>query len=261
MNKLKKFDRAISFQRVFVELTGSVTGALLLSQAVYWQQRCKSEDGWWWKTFEDWQEETGLTKNELLGARKACAEYLSFKAAGIPCRSHWRVNAEAIDNQVRLLEEQTSTPETGELGIAVTGKPASQFAEKRLTTKEETSKETTEALALKSETEQPQKQKSQKREFTDLWCAEFKKKHGWAYKFQHAKDGQAADRLLSTGMDPTDLMCIAKSAWNNPNGWWCKYASTLAGFDSHYNNIRHELSNPPGQKPRPDIRQFKSGNF
>lgn len=125
----------------------------------------------------------------------------------------------------------------------------------------------TEATAFEAtETGQPQKQRSQKRELTDLWCAEFKKKHGWAYKFDGAKDGRAADRLLALGMDPVDLITIAKSAWNHPDWFNCKQAATLAGFECRYNDIRHELTNPPGakpvyQKPRVDIRQFKSGNF
>ncbi len=32
-------DRPIAFYRVFVMITGSVTGALMLSQAVYWSKR------------------------------------------------------------------------------------------------------------------------------------------------------------------------------------------------------------------------------
>lgn len=155
MNKLKKFDRAISFQRVFVELTGTVTGALLLSQAVYWQNRCENQDGWWWKTYEEWQEETGLTKNELLGARRACAKFLGFKTAGIPCRSHWRVDAEAIENEVHLLEslsERTSSPKTGEL---VNGKPANRLAENRRPSKEETSLKEEGADAPASEAKPP----------------------------------------------------------------------------------------------------------
>lgn len=127
-------------------------------------------------------------------------------------------------------------------------------------------KEKTAADFKETETEQPQKQRSQKRELTDLWCVEFKKKHGWAYKFDGAKDGKAADRLLALGMDPVDLITIAKSAWNHPDWFNCKQAATLAGFECRYNDIRHELTNPPGakpvyQKPRVDIRQFKSGNF
>lgn len=64
------FDRPIAFHRCFVTLTGSVTAALMLSQAVYWQKRSKHEDGWWFKTRDDWNKETGMGRYEQESARK-----------------------------------------------------------------------------------------------------------------------------------------------------------------------------------------------
>ncbi|MCI0653669.1 MAG: hypothetical protein L0Y39_04225, partial [Methylococcaceae bacterium] len=56
-------DRPIAFHRSFVQLTGSVTAALVLSQAVYWQRRVSEDhDGWWYKTRSQWIEETGLSR-------------------------------------------------------------------------------------------------------------------------------------------------------------------------------------------------------
>jgi len=62
-------DRPIAFHRCFVEPTGSVAAALMLSQALYWQQRTKDPEGWWFKTRDEWQEETGLGRREQETAR------------------------------------------------------------------------------------------------------------------------------------------------------------------------------------------------
>lgn len=97
---LSHLDRPIAFQRSFVELTQSITGALLLSQAVYWQLRCKSEDGFWWKTYEEWGEETGMSRKELDSARKHCADFLISERRGIPAKNFYRVNVEVLQSRL-----------------------------------------------------------------------------------------------------------------------------------------------------------------
>jgi len=71
------FDRPIAFHREFVVLTGSITAALFLSQAVYWTKRTKEPDGWFYKSRAEWQEETGMSRREQETARK------KLKALGI----------------------------------------------------------------------------------------------------------------------------------------------------------------------------------
>ena len=63
-------DRPIAFQRAFVALGAGITGALLLSQAVYWSRRSGDDTGWFFKTQVDWEEETGLRRAEQETARK-----------------------------------------------------------------------------------------------------------------------------------------------------------------------------------------------
>jgi hypothetical protein len=70
------FGRPVAFHRCFVKLTGSVHAALMLSQALYWlnperqgQSRAK-EDGWFWKSREEWEAELGLSRWEQETARK-----------------------------------------------------------------------------------------------------------------------------------------------------------------------------------------------
>ena len=100
VNVLQFFDRPIAFHRCFVTLTGSVTAALLLSQAFYWQRRCKNPDGWWYKTRDDWFEETGMARQEQEGARRKLRKLrlLQEERRGVPAQLWYRLD------ETRLLE-------------------------------------------------------------------------------------------------------------------------------------------------------------
>jgi hypothetical protein len=93
---LDELDRPIAFRRALVDLTGSVQSALMLSQAIYWQERVPRNDGWWYKSIDEWQEETGLNRRRLETARKKNRKYLSSDLRDIPARLYWRVDNEAL---------------------------------------------------------------------------------------------------------------------------------------------------------------------
>lgn len=86
-------DRPIAFNPSFKKITGSTNAALLLSQAFYWTKRTKDADGWFWKTRDEWMEETGLTESELDGAREKCraSGVMEEKLKGVPATLHYRV--------------------------------------------------------------------------------------------------------------------------------------------------------------------------
>lgn len=87
-------DRPIAFHRCFATITGSITAALMLSQALYWQKRCKNPEGWWYKTRDDWYEETGMGRREQEGARRKLRQLqvLQEKRCGVPAQLWYRVN-------------------------------------------------------------------------------------------------------------------------------------------------------------------------
>jgi hypothetical protein len=89
-------DRPIAYHKVFVTLTGSVKAAIMLSQAMYWQPRAKQSDGWWYKSAEEWEEETGLTRREQEQARKDCSLFLLCKLKGTPATLFWKVDEDAL---------------------------------------------------------------------------------------------------------------------------------------------------------------------
>lgn len=109
-------DRPIAYHRCFVTLTGSVTAAVLLSQAVYWSRRTGAGNhGWFWKTSSDWEEETGLSRREQDTAR-GILRGLGFweeEKRGIPARLWFRLDLEQLEQL--LTSEKTSLAESAKL--------------------------------------------------------------------------------------------------------------------------------------------------
>src|SRR5690242_16310848 len=91
MAMIKVFDRPIAFHRCFVRLTGSVNAALLLSQAVYWSNRTNDPEGWFHKSMDEWEEETGLTRHEQDKAREILrgTGFWNEKKKGVPPKVHY----------------------------------------------------------------------------------------------------------------------------------------------------------------------------
>lgn len=120
-------DRPIAFNRDFVSLGIGVTGALFLSQGRYWSKRTKDEDGWFYKTVEEWTEETGLTareqrtvKDELVGKG-----YLVIEKRGLPARNYFLFNWDKVaddlfENDLCCRNDSTGAVETPPLSITET---------------------------------------------------------------------------------------------------------------------------------------------
>lgn len=104
---LQALDRPIAFQRSFVRLTGSINAALMLSQAIYWSLRSRGGDGWFWKTAEDWENETGMTRREQESARKLLRDrgLLEEEKRGMPAKIWFRVDE---DNLASSLAENAN---------------------------------------------------------------------------------------------------------------------------------------------------------
>lgn len=100
--------RHIAFHRRLVDVTANVKAALLLSQAIYWTRHGRdiaANAGWFWKTAEQWQRETGLSAKEQTTARDLL-RHLSLveeSRMGIPARLHFRLSLETL--RVQLSEQ------------------------------------------------------------------------------------------------------------------------------------------------------------
>lgn len=162
MSLMELLDRPIAFHRIFVKLTGSVTAALMLSQAFYWSKRTSDPDGWFYKTQAEWEDETGMGRYEQEGARKALRR-LAFweeKREGVPAKLFYRINLSSLEGLLTDLiaeKPQTSMGETtipvcGKTTFKNDGKPHSFYIQRILT---ENTAETTayEPLCAVSQTE------------------------------------------------------------------------------------------------------------
>ena len=105
MSRFKYLDDAIAVRPDFLELLeGDHRAAILLSQAVYWQLR---NDGWWWKTAEDWESETWIPEDAQRRVRSKLREFDFWheERRGMPAKLHFRVDLQqldaTIDKQVR----------------------------------------------------------------------------------------------------------------------------------------------------------------
>lgn len=93
-------DRPIAFNRHYVTIGCGITGALMLSQAVYWSKRTKDKDGWFYKTQTEWELETGLTRREQDTARSRLESLgvLYVERRGIPAQLFYKVDVMQIHN-------------------------------------------------------------------------------------------------------------------------------------------------------------------
>ena len=103
--------RPIAFHRVFVRVGGGVLSGLLLSQMYYWSrnQRSIERDGWFYKSWEEWQEETGLTRQEQRTARAKLvnAGLIEEKQEGLPSKLWYRVKVDVLaDRIIETVDDQ-----------------------------------------------------------------------------------------------------------------------------------------------------------
>ncbi|HAZ7196640.1 TPA: replication protein RepO [Klebsiella pneumoniae] len=132
MNILPLLDRPIAFQRSFIRLDIGVTAALFLSQMTYWTNR-SDDDGWVYKTQEEWEEETGLSRYEQEGARKKLRSIgvLLERRKGVPARLFYKVDNNVLYQVLVDANKNAEKPHTGmrKTTKQVRGKPANFLTE------------------------------------------------------------------------------------------------------------------------------------
>lgn len=106
--------------RLYVEITGSHTEALVLKQLVFWENKTSRTDGYFYKKSEELEEETLLTRRQIDGivkklTEKEFIEVKRKKANGFPTR-HFKINQKNIIS--RLHETvQRNAPNGANLGL------------------------------------------------------------------------------------------------------------------------------------------------
>lgn len=102
----------LTIPRVYLNLLNNKhRAALLLSQCVYWSDKSKISDGWFYKTDAEWKEELGLTRGGLDTALKENEKYVEtrVKRVGATPKSHYRVKLDLLVSDISdLLENDKS---------------------------------------------------------------------------------------------------------------------------------------------------------
>ena len=105
---LQILDLPVSFHRCLIPITGSVTAALLLSQAICTAQEADPTLSEWFSISQDvWREETGLSRWEQETARRVLREagFLEEQRFGMPAKLWYRVCPERV---WRALQERAA---------------------------------------------------------------------------------------------------------------------------------------------------------
>ncbi len=123
-NILKQFSgtkNILAIPRFFIEITDDIEEAIVLSQLIYWHDKSVN-DGWVYKTYKDWEEETGLSEYKVRKAKKKLEEKgkkekdgkekdekgwieTKIKKANGNPTVHYRLTEKFFDDIVKLLEE------------------------------------------------------------------------------------------------------------------------------------------------------------
>lgn len=90
-----------SVPRVFVEIAPNFGAALFLSQVLYWSDKGKRGDGFFYKTYADWRNEIGLSKYKVSRCinwmkDKGLLETKVMKTGNGNPAVHYRVDVSAV---------------------------------------------------------------------------------------------------------------------------------------------------------------------
>ena len=93
------FDVPITFHRSLVRVTGSVTAAVMLSQAIVLTETLVPDaQGWFTKSQAEWSEDTGLSRWEQETARRILRQtsLIEERKWGVPAKLWFRVRNDRI---------------------------------------------------------------------------------------------------------------------------------------------------------------------
>ena len=97
-------ERKITIPKIYLELTGDYPTAALLNQMIFWSDKTKRTDGFFYKTYEEWEEETTLSEYQVRRSSKGLKELGVLetklkKANGSPTL-HYKVNMDKLSESI-----------------------------------------------------------------------------------------------------------------------------------------------------------------
>ncbi len=97
----------IAYHVAFAAIGGGALAGLFLSQLYYWDDRGQRADGFIYKTQDEWQRETGLTRRQQESARKQLKAHglIEEHKHSVPARLHYRIDKAAVVNALSSLAQ------------------------------------------------------------------------------------------------------------------------------------------------------------
>jgi len=110
--------RPIAFNPSLAHALGSAKAGLFLSQLLFWWGKGR-KTGWIYKTINQVEEETCLSRREQETAIKLCKKYdlIEMRLMGIPAKRHFNIKIQMI---IKFLEEYADKkhPEEGNISLS-----------------------------------------------------------------------------------------------------------------------------------------------
>lgn len=98
--------RPVAFYPVFADIAGTTDAGIMLSQAWYWTQRLPPErQGWFYKSWQEWKEETSLGRRQQDTAKAKLKEkgLIETTRKGLDPTLHFRINRENFISALKSL--------------------------------------------------------------------------------------------------------------------------------------------------------------
>lgn len=265
---LHDLGRPVAYSPKLAILIG-VKECVLFSQLIYWSD--KAEDGWIYKSIEELEAETGLSRHEQLSTRKSLSEakLIETRNDRQSHRMYYKVCTDALDQiweEKRSLRQSRDTskasserwgadPSDGSGSSSVPrtrSDPSDGSGLIRPTDPANKTETTVTETTNKGATSAPRFN-----EFVAKWFNAFQEHFDEPYDdTMMGKDGRHLSRLLKTNPRTVDeLISIAKKAWARHSEFGFGLSLTITGFCTNLNTIVAKLStnghgNPEGNNRR-----------
>ena len=104
INSLSGQANTLTIPRVYLEITGDYQSAILLNQIVFWSDRTKRKDGFFYKSYKDWEQEILLTQYQVKRAtshlKKLGLVDTKLKRANNAPTIHYKINMECLTDEI-----------------------------------------------------------------------------------------------------------------------------------------------------------------
>jgi hypothetical protein len=250
----------VTIPRALISLTGDLKTAMVLSQVVYWSGKKDQSDGWFYKTYDQWNEELALSKHEVSRAvdwlsSEGLVEFETRKEGGVP-KLHYHFSISGFRKWI-VKKGEVDSEKIGDLNSE---KPEVPNKEQKNTPEEYKQKNTEEPPPEENgtitgiENQEPFDREA----LPKLLCSRFKRLRGVRSFPKSCRDlVQRCTGILNSNWSEDQVLSVFED-WESEEFWRSftiehKVHSFFKYTESHSPRQKTELLEPPGASPQPEI--------